>query len=103
MFDICKFDPLETGKELSHQQRKALNPLNKHTMVEAKAVEDPRNFKDAPMITTFVRLVERRACQWSMVMAEKVVSNVKLADWKHQFLKKTLCELIPDLYSPHFL
>ena len=86
----CEIWHASPSNELTQPQRTALRPLEDLEEIEGKRVDDPRNFRSAPMVTTFIREAEGRYMTgaWAMVKAaELAFPNIRMADREHSSLK----------------
>ena len=100
---ICHVAPSDVGPCLS-TQRKRLRPLLRLEEVDGHRTDQPDLFKDAPVVTTFVRVAEGQTPPpvWKMLeAAEGAIPNVRLADWKHPSLKtlKSKCQGRVPVYT----
>ena len=74
---ICNIDALAVQSKLTHPQKKALSPLLKLKLVDRKEVENPENFPDAPMVTTFVHSVVGQVTKvWRMLRRAKQAGSI---------------------------
>ena len=98
----CEVWHAERFKDLTHSQRTALRPLEVLEEVEEKRVDNPRNFRGAPMVTTFIREAEGRATGvWTMVKAaELAFPDIRMADKEHPSLEhmNTFCSGRAPIY-----
>ena len=71
--------------------------------VKGKRIDDPVQFADAPVVTTFVRSAAGRSTPvWDMLeAARKAIPGARLADWEHPSLNelKSKCDGRVPVYT----
>ena len=87
-FYFCE-DILEP-QHLDHVLKKALKPLLSLKKIDNADITNPYNFKNAPMLTTFVRSAGNRAKELWLFIEEASRADVMLADTTNTMLRKML-------------
>ena len=102
-FYFCE-DILEP-QHLDHVLKKSLKPLLSLKKIDNADITNPYNFKNAPMLTTFVRAAGYRTKQLWQFIEEASRANVMLADTTNTMLRKMLpycAGRVPMLVHPSF-
>ena len=102
-FHFCQ-DILEP-QNMDHIKKKTLKPLSSLKTIDNKDVTNPYLFKNATMVTTFVRSAGHRTKELWHFLEEASRADVILADLRHYTLKKMLpfCSgRVPILVHPSF-
>ena len=102
-FYFCE-DILEP-QHLDHILKKALKPLFSMKKIDNIDITNPHNFKNAPMLTTFVRTAGGRTKELWQFIEEASRADVMLADTTNIMLKKMLpycAGRVPILVHPSF-
>jgi len=83
--NICRVEPEQVDKYLGPNQKRAWAPLWKLDSVDGKAINNPLNFRDAPLVTTFIREPKSRAVGvWrTITSAESAFPGVVLVQREH--------------------
>ena len=85
-FYFCE-DTFENPR-LDHLLKQTLKPLRSLKKIDEKDITNPYLFKDAPMLTTFVRSASNRTKELWHFIDEASRTDVMLADVKNTMLKK---------------
>ena len=102
-FYFCE-DILEP-QHLDHVLKKALKPLLALKTIDKADITNPYNFKNAPMLTTFVRAAGNRTKELWLFIEEASRADVMLADTTNAMLRKMLpycAGRVPILVHPFF-
>ena len=92
-------------QHLDHILKKALKPLFSMKKIDNIDITNPHNFKNAPMLTTFVRTTGGRTKELWQLIEEASRADVMLADTTNIMLKKMLpycAGRVPILVHPSF-
>ena len=90
---------------MDHVLKKTLKPLSSLKTIDGKDITNPYLFKNAAMVTIFVRSAGNRIKELWHFLEGGSRADVKLADLRHQTLKKMLpfCSgRVPILVHPSF-
>ena len=92
-FYFCE-DTFE-NPHLDRLLKQTLKPLRSLKKIDEKDITNPYLFKDAPMLTTFVRSAGNRTKELWHFIDEASQTDVILADFKNTMLKKMLKKMLP--------
>ena len=90
---------------IDHTLKQSLKPLRSLQKIDTKDITKPHLFKDAPKLTTFVRLAGNRTKELWNFIDEASRADVMLVDTKNPMLKKMLpfcAGRVPILVHPSF-
>ena len=102
-FHFCQ-DILEP-QNMDHILKQTLKPLSSLKTIDGKDITNPYLFKNAAMVTTFVRSAGNRTKELWHFLEGASRADVMLADLRHQSLKKLLpfcAGRVPILVHPSF-
>ena len=102
-FYFCE-DIME-NPHIDHTLKQSLKPLRSLQKIDTKDITKPHLFKDAPKLTTFVRLAGNRTKELWNFIDEASRADVMLVDTKNPMLKKMLpfcAGRVPILVHPSF-
>ena len=68
---------------LDHHLKKALKPLSTLKPIDNKEITNPYLFRDAPMVTTFVRSASNRTKELWCFIEEASRTDIRLAGMEH--------------------
>ena len=93
------------NSHIDHTLKQSLKPLRSLKKIDTKDITKPHLFKDAPKLTTFVRLAGNRTKELWNFIDEASRADVMLVDTKSPMLKKMLpfcAGRVPILVHPSF-
>ena len=102
-FYFC--EDIMDNPHIDHTLKQSLKPLRSLQKIDTKDITKPHLFKDAPKLTTFVRLAGNRTKELWNFIDEASRADVMLVDTKNPMLKKMLpfcAGRVPILVHPSF-